>query len=62
MNEIRDRGCVFQEYLLDVAGTVEEERKGGTPKEEIICRSSLGHKVNSFMTVIFNKMGSYRYD
>ena len=47
---------------MDVAGTEEDKRKGGTPKEEISCKSSLGHRVNSFMTVIFNKMGSYRYD
>ncbi len=44
---------------LDVAGTEEEERKGGTPKEEISCGLSLGHKVNNLMTVIFYKMGSY---
>ena len=38
----------------DVADTVEGERKGGTPKEEIFCGSNLGHKVKSLMTVIFN--------
>lgn len=52
MNEIRDRGCVFQEYLLDVAGTEEGMRKGNTPKEEKTCGSILGHAVNSRMTVI----------
>lgn len=37
---------------LDVAGTEERERKEGTPKEEISCRSNLGHGVNNFVTVI----------
>ncbi len=45
---------------MDVAGTVEEKRKEGTPKEEIFCKSSLGHRVNNFVTVIFFKMGSYQ--
>ncbi len=39
--------------ISDVAGTDEELGKEGTPKEEISCRSSLGHRVNNFVTVIF---------
>lgn len=37
---------------FDVTGTGEKEGKGKTPKEEITCKSSLGHTVKSCMTVI----------
>ena len=42
----------FKSTSLDVTGTGEEEEKGKTPKEEISCKSNLGHTVKSRMTVI----------
>ena len=43
-----------------MTGTEEGIRKGNTPKEDVSCTQSLGHRVKSFVTVIFVKMGSYR--
>lgn len=40
MNMVKDRGCVNQEYLPDVAGTDEGRRKGKTPKGEESCSPS----------------------
>ena len=37
---------------IDAAGADERGRKGGTPKEEMTCQSSLGHTVKNRMTVI----------
>jgi len=42
----------FKSILFDAAGAEDEGRKGNTPKEEIVCRSILGHMVKSHMTVI----------
>ena len=42
----------FMSTSFDVAGTEDEEEKGKTPKEEMSCKSSLGHTVKSRMTVI----------
>ena len=43
----------FKSIPSDVAGTGEAGRKGKTPKEEMSCKSSLGHAVKSRMTVIW---------
>ena len=45
--------------LSDVAGTVEDNGKGRTPKECFSCREVLGHIVNNYMTVILRWMESY---
>lgn len=48
----------------DVAGTVDDHRKGITPKEKGTCCFFLGHVVNNYMTVIWSvgcrEMGRYR--
>ena len=44
-------------------GAEEAKRKGKTPKEEISCKSNLGHMIKSRMTVIyadFAAMGRYQ--
>lgn len=38
--------------FFDTAGVDEKKGKGRTPKEEIFCKSNLGHTVKSCMTVI----------
>ncbi len=42
----------FKSILSDVTGTEEESGKGKTPKEEMTCKSILGHAIKSRMTVI----------
>ena len=42
----------FKSSFSDVTGTEEEEGKGKTPKEEMSCKSNLGHAIKSRMTVI----------
>ncbi len=45
---------------FDVSGTDEEDRKGDTPKERFRRGSDPGHTINSRMTVIRKRMGSYQ--
>lgn len=42
----------FKSIPLDVADTEEEGRKENAPKGSANCKSSLGHRVKSSMTVI----------
>lgn len=50
----------FKSILFDAAGAGDERKKGNTPKEEISCRSNLGHTVKSRVTVIRFRMGGYQ--
>lgn len=42
----------FNSILPDATGAVDRRGKGKTPKEEMTCKSILGHAVKSRMTVI----------
>ena len=44
--------ALVKSTILDVTVTDEEIGKGLTPKEEMYCKSNLGHTVKSRMTVI----------
>jgi len=44
--------ALFKSTYSDAAGAGEEKGKGGTPKEEMTCKSNLGHTVKNCMTVI----------
>ncbi len=52
-NKIKIEVAYFMSNSFDVTGTDEEEGKGKTPKEEMTCKSSLGHAVKNCMTVIY---------
>lgn len=52
MHLIKIEVAFIMSTLLDATGAKEKREKGMTPKEEMTCKSILGHAVNSCMTVI----------
>lgn len=52
INHMTIEVAFFMSIFSDAAGAGEEKGKGNTPKEEMTCQSSLGHTVNSRVTVI----------
>lgn len=52
LNKKKIEVACFKSTFSDAAGADEEKRKGKTPKEEMTCKSNLGHRVKNSMTVI----------